>query len=539
MTSQATQARPRPQLAHSSQDENRIRPHIWPFLISTVIYAAVTGVLLVAAYRAADAHFVYPLDDTYINMAMAKNFALHAVWGINQYQFSSSTSSPVFVLLLAAMYRLFGVSEFTPLLLSWIFGLASIYLASRILGQYLNEATSAIALVAITLFTPLFAIGILGMEHTLDVFLVLVFLALLMSQAHKISLALATALMVGTRYEGLFLVVAAVAALLMARKPLRSLLITVAAAVPVVFYAVFSAFHGGYWLPNSISLKGVPIHQVGLAARFHAMLHLALSNSVHAPSLVFLLVGIAACIPRLRRRETTLLALGTTVVGAGLLHLFLASVGYVFRYEDYLIAAGVLVATCMIGQLLKHERKVPLAAVLLLFCSGAFLLGRSIQAATLMPKYSRFIFLQQYQTAKFLGLYYPDSAVAANDVGLISFRNPIHCVDLVGLADRDVFVAKREGRYSTEELNSIVSAEGVRIAVIYDTWFVPRPRIFWQGPSIPSTWVRVARWKVPAVPDLGHDIVSFYAVRPEDAETLRAHLGQFEPNLPSAVTLLP
>lgn len=41
-------------------------------------------------------HYVYPLDDAYIHLAVAKNFAIHHVWGITEYQFSSTSSSPLF-----------------------------------------------------------------------------------------------------------------------------------------------------------------------------------------------------------------------------------------------------------------------------------------------------------------------------------------------------------------------------------------------------------------------------------------------------------
>jgi hypothetical protein len=51
------------------------------FLISSAIYACVTVAILIASYHLSSGHFIYALDDTYINMAMAKNFALHGVWG--------------------------------------------------------------------------------------------------------------------------------------------------------------------------------------------------------------------------------------------------------------------------------------------------------------------------------------------------------------------------------------------------------------------------------------------------------------------------
>ena len=39
-------------------------------------------------------NYIYPLDDTYIHMAIAKNFADFNCWGIDKYKFSSTTSSP-------------------------------------------------------------------------------------------------------------------------------------------------------------------------------------------------------------------------------------------------------------------------------------------------------------------------------------------------------------------------------------------------------------------------------------------------------------
>ena len=60
-------------------------------------------------------HFVYPLDDTYIAMAMAKNFAAHAVWGVTPYEFTSAASTPLYVLLLAAGNGITGRLVWLPL----------------------------------------------------------------------------------------------------------------------------------------------------------------------------------------------------------------------------------------------------------------------------------------------------------------------------------------------------------------------------------------------------------------------------------------
>ena len=50
--------------------------------------------------------YIYPLDDAYIHLSMARNFAEFQTWGITQYEFSSTTSSPLFTFLLALIIKI-------------------------------------------------------------------------------------------------------------------------------------------------------------------------------------------------------------------------------------------------------------------------------------------------------------------------------------------------------------------------------------------------------------------------------------------------
>ena len=65
-----------------------------------------------------------------------------------------------------------------PFLLSGAFGLASIYVACGMLGSYIAEKWNTAVLVGTVLFTPLFVIGMIGMEHSLQVLLTLLFMQL-------------------------------------------------------------------------------------------------------------------------------------------------------------------------------------------------------------------------------------------------------------------------------------------------------------------------------------------------------------------------
>lgn len=126
-----------------------------------------------------------------------------------------------------------------------------------------------------------------------------------------------------------------------------------------------------------------------------------------------------------------------------------------------------------------------------------------------------------------------------NDIGLINFTTNFHCTDLWGLANSDVFAARRAGAYSTDILSEETARRGVEIAVIYDAWFSNSAKTITPGPAIPASWIRVRRWRAPCLEQLGDRTVSFYALTPDEAMRLKTHLKAFERSLPSDVDVIP
>ena len=481
----------------------------------------------------------YPLDDTYIGMAMAKNFALHGVWGISRTRFASATSSPGFILLLAAAYRLTQPTVWWPLALSLGFGLLALAMAQRLLSG-VTLATQFLALCAILYLTPLHILGVLGMEHTLHLALILLFLDLAgRSLADRRSpdwtLLLLAGLLVAVRYESLFIVGVACLLFLLQRQMRAAVKLGIAAAAPATIYGTLSMLYGSYWLPNSISLKG-------LSGR--AAVHSPTAIAVHfadclarAPHMGAILgaTGAAFFLPGVRadRRTRSLLAM---VFGATLLHLAFADVDWVFRYEGYLVGAAIAVIACVIPRI-NFSRDLRPAAALVLFCivGGRLLLQRTGRADGSLPYRSFAVYCQQVQMARFLARFEPGVAVAANDVGAINYYADIDCLDLVGLGDSDIFWLKRQGLYSTDALARLAARRHVQIAMVYNAWFSGSALNFFSGPSLPASWIPVEHWDTPYEEYLGGPTVSFYATDPVDAEQLKRSLDEFRPSLPAEV----
>src|SRR5690348_5328490 len=59
--------------------------------------------------------FIYPVDDTFIHMQLAKNLAHYGNWGINPHEFSAASSSVLYTLILALLTILFSANMVLPL----------------------------------------------------------------------------------------------------------------------------------------------------------------------------------------------------------------------------------------------------------------------------------------------------------------------------------------------------------------------------------------------------------------------------------------
>src|SRR5258707_1248286 len=93
--------------------------------------------------------FTYPIDDTCIHLAIAKNLAFHQVWGVSPVEFTSAASSIVYPLLLAAIVKIFGAHLVIPFLVNFAIGIILLVVIQRwLLRQGLSPAAQLGVLLA-------------------------------------------------------------------------------------------------------------------------------------------------------------------------------------------------------------------------------------------------------------------------------------------------------------------------------------------------------------------------------------------------------
>ena len=517
----------------------------WPLIMTIGILWLTITILLILSLRQNQEHLVYALDDPYIHMAIAKNFAQHGIWGVTKYGFTSTSSSLLWTLLLSFIYFCGGVNEVTPLILNIIFATLTVCLIYALLRRYKFPSFYIFAVLLVTIFfTPLPALIFSGMEHTLHIFITISFVYLTAQILSKEEpdflewslLLILVPLVTMVRYEGLFLILVVFVLFTVKKKLQHSLLLGGLAVIPIAIYGVISIISGWYFLPNSVLLKAnVPpttslIYIGKFVYNIFAQVHI----------LILILLALTLFILQFDKQKllwkdsTTMLAI---FIATTLLHMLFARTGWFFRYEAYLVALGIFVIAIGLYEYLPEKlptyfekslipKYVAIALLILIVISP--LAGRGLISLIITPQATNNIYEQQYQMGLFLKQFYQGESVAANDIGAINFLADIKCLDLWGLGSLEVAKAKRNGNYDTQLIYNLAKQKKVRVAIVYDHWF--------EGyGGIPSQWIKVGEWKISNNVVCGGDTVSFYAVNPKEESKLIENLRTFSSQLPKDI----
>jgi hypothetical protein len=506
--------------------------------------------------------FMYPLDDTFIHMAVAKTLAFQGTWGIAGHEFESASSSVLYTLLLAGLFKVFGVHVTIPFIVNVVAGIfVLVAIQRRLVREGIGSGGQLWILVAVIILTPLPIVVFSGMEHTLQCLFSFLFIfgsaewleGMGNGGAERVggmgkerggggripgSVILSGILSCGIRYEGLFLVAVVCVLLLFRRKIGTAFLLGFLCALPILVFGIYSISKGSYFLPNSVLLKseGAQVTLRGIysflvnAVLPKLTISLAGISTVATQHLLILLplafLFFAGRLPRNSRYIYMLIML----TAATFLQVTLASTGWFYRYEAYLILSSVVLLSILLykygGELVARIRQWPVAMTFLLFALFLPMFARSMAAFRKADLAALNIYGQQYQMAKFLHLYYDDKVVAANDIGAVSYYKTAKNLDLWGLANIKVARSRKNNYWTPAFLDSLSRSEKAPIAIIFDSWFSDSLRVRWE---------KIATWTIPKNVICGDSVVSFYAIDTSGSAYLRQSLQTFQRQLPGDI----
>jgi hypothetical protein len=195
----------------------------------------------------------------------------------------------------------------------------------------------------------------------------------------------------------------------------------------------------------------------------------------------------------------------------------------------YLIVFGILLNSVLILKFLNGKNKTIkyttgglVLVLIVLFSLSSIKSMKDVRIA------SENVYRMQYQMARFIKKYYEKGNVALNDIGAVNYYCDIHCLDLWGLANREVAKSKKTGRYSTEKINEISKDNKTGIVVIYDSWFE-------KYGGLPKSWYNSGNWRIPDNITCGSDNITFYATDSLNRLLLSKNLFDFQKELPHEV----
>lgn len=515
------------------------------YILASLLYLLTAGILLIASLILNHGHFVYALDDPYIHMTLAKNFANHGHWAVNGSDFSSSSSSPLWTLLISAVYYAFSVNLITPFILNILFGLLTILIAYIILNKFNIGRYILLTLLAVIYISPMPTIMFTGMEHTAQIAFTLLFVYLsgkLITYKGKdykslISILLISPVITGLRYEDFFLVLVVCVLLAIRKKYVFSLLILLLGLSPILIYGFISVSHGWLFIPNTILVKSkLPELSILYIPK---TIFRACKNMLEPHMLVLLSAGICTFIYSYLKKKTVWTqkqAMLLIFLLAAILHETFAQNGWFFRYEAYLVAMGILVISINLFDFLPEnfnfrsfkEKFIDSGLKKFAVITYAAPLIMWALTALLVPLATNNIYDQHYQMGLFVKNYAKGINIAANDIGIISFYSNNNILDLWGLASMEAGRDRITKTYTTNKISTLAKNKNVKLAILYEHWFD-------QYGGLPSSWEKLGEWTITDFNiTCGTETVSFYAVDTGQAENLRMKLKEFSPRLPES-----
>jgi hypothetical protein len=509
-----------------------------PAVFALGLLCVAVGWIIVTGTSLAGA-FTYPLDDTYIHMAVARRLIESGTWGVNAGVSASVSSSPLWTLLLSGATALGLPLDYIPLVLSIAGGIVMVVIADALfIDAGMPAWPRALALVILLTVGYVPTLSMLGMEHTWHAALSLGFLLALRRRTEprwRMALLALGAILPLVRFESLVFVGFAIA-IVWLKSRRDAMWLAVVTAVPVGVFILISLASGWLWLPNSILVK-VSLEELTLASLpLRVPSGWALLDEAAGFASAIFVLQLSGVLPERLKREAWV------VLGATFVHATLSSAGTLSRYLGYLSAmllvamlSAMWAATLAAWRGRSWRSDLALALSIVIFVSWlqpSWWRARDMFADT--PVAMRNIGDQQRQSARFIRDFLSvPGPVIINDLGYVAYAGGRDVIDIVGLGDTAIARLHLAGQMGPGVLRARAAGSGSQVALAYETWLID----LGGEDEAPRDWIRIGTWKIDDNVVCGEDTVTVYATQPAAAARLRDDFRRFAQTLPLRTTI--
>ena len=468
-------------------------------ILILAIMALLASVILIEmpVLHHTNGNVLYPLDNAFVNITVARNLAFYQVWGISKYAFQSAATSLLYPITLAPFFFIAGAHLVIPLIVNFLAAAYFLLMLQKTLIRCgLSPLRQLVILLGAMLLTLLPLLVVSGMEYVLQLLFVFLFVDSLLTAekpaataktptAEKAQKPTATAktqaaknakaptpnlprhtylyalLAVAARYEDILII--ALACLLLGRQKNWKTAAKLAgiALSPVIVFGIISLLKKSYFLPNALLLGPYPIY-----------------------ALILTVITVAAAAALITRSPGEIPQKGPA-----------------------------------------NTRKLTAAVLVLL--AIPFSVRNGANLAHFEQDCDR-IYDVQFPTANFIHLYYYKSTVGINEPGAAGYFSEGRKLDYTGLASLNVTQKKYQHIWSPRWADSLSRTDGIRAAIVTDPWF---------SPSQLPRWTRIASWAIPGNTSNPEKTINFYAINQYDTSRLRKYLQEYQAHLPAAVSV--
>ena len=459
----------------------------------TIAFVTLLGVVFFLTVSALTYRVGFPLDDAWIHLTYARNFALHGEWAFRLGEGSAGSTSPLWTGLLSIGYLLrlapYAWTFFIGWLVLSVMAIRAEQIASRLIDSYRSGIPWVGLFIALAWHLTWSATS--GMETLLHGLIILIVLGMLMENSRRyLTLGLLTGLSVWVRPDGLTLLGPIFFTAFFQNRSIQSrgssfVKILIGFGILFVFYLLFNLALSGSPMPNTFYAKQaeyeVYLSSMSLSEKMTDYLLPLMASPfiILAPGLFFWIYKII--------RDKNWGAM------AGLIWIF----GYIgiyfmrlpaYQHGRYIIPAfpilylfGLLGMIGYVTSPKANQRVTFLWQALVVILVLAFQwVGAKQNARDVV-----FVETQMVNTARWINENLPSNAVlGAHDIGAIGYftSNPI--LDLAGLVTTDVipFI------HDEIRLGEYLTSKNSQYLVTFPTWYpqlvMGRNQIFEAGEDL-------------------------------------------------------